>query len=116
MKITDAITTAGTEHVVYFLLTAYAETLDYYDPLRSRVPANVKRLPLKGASDVAERSRTLYRIIERTAEPQTRALLEEALDVFSAAAKRLTSLQSANRFARSRRIRLVPGTHVARGA
>lgn len=89
MKIIEAIGTADNEHVVYFLLTAYVETLDYYDPLRSCLPEHVKSLPIVGISDVAARLRTLRRVIAQYARSQVRLLLQEALEVFRAALRRL---------------------------
>ena len=89
MKITEAIRIADTEHVVYFLLTAYVETLDYYDPLRSSLPEHVKRLPVTGISDVSERLRALHTAIEQYAQSKVRPLIQEAVDVFSAALQRL---------------------------
>jgi hypothetical protein len=101
LKITDAITTADTEHVVYFLLTAYVETLHYYDPLRSSLPENVKRLPMAGISDVSERLRALRTSIEQYAQSRARLLIEEVLEVFNAALQRLRTLQKAHQFVRS---------------
>ncbi len=49
--ITDALKQAQTEHVVYFLLTAYVETLAYSGS-RYGIPDNVKRLPIDGKTDV----------------------------------------------------------------
>ena len=43
--LSDAIKLAQTEHVVYFLLAAYVETLDFYDS----IPARAKRLPMAGS-------------------------------------------------------------------
>jgi hypothetical protein len=112
LKITDAITTADTEHVVYFLLTAYVETLHYYDPLRSSLPEHVKRLPMAGISDVADRLRALRGSIERYAQSQARLLIEEVLEVFSAALQRLKALQKAHQFVRSWLSLSVPTPHV----
>jgi hypothetical protein len=95
VKIIEAIGTADNEHVVYFLLTAYVETLDYYDPLRSCLPEDVKSLPIAGISDVAARLRTLRRVIVQYAQSQMRLLLQEALDVFHAALRRLTEREHA---------------------
>ena len=99
MKITEAIKTADTEHVVYFLLTAYVETIGYYDPLRSSVPSYVKRLPVTGIADVSKRLGALRMTIERYARSKTRLLIEEAVEIFSLALQRLTVLQNAPRFA-----------------
>ncbi|MGZ5094423.1 MAG: hypothetical protein ACXWCY_20470 [Burkholderiales bacterium] len=101
MKITEAIKTADTEHVVYFLLTAYVETLDYYDPLRSCLPEHVKRLPMTGMSDVSERLRALRTAIGKYAQSQARLLIEEVVEVFGAALQRLRALQNVHQFVRS---------------
>ena len=89
--LSDAIKLAETEHAVYFLLTAYVETLDYYDPPRSSIPARAKRLPIAGKADVVER----LHVLRNTYTPSgsiAGAVIEEAVDVFSAASQRLTAL------------------------
>jgi hypothetical protein len=116
LKITDAITTADTEHVVYFLLTAYVETLHYYDPLRSFLPEHVKRLPMADISDVSERLHALRTAIEQYAQSQARLLIEEALEVFSAALQRLSALQKAHQFVRSWLSLSLPTAHLQQTA
>jgi hypothetical protein len=101
LKITEAINIADTEHVVYFLLTAYVETLHYYDPLRSSLPEHVKRLPMAGISDVSERLRALRTAIEQYAKSQARLLIEEVVEVFSTALQRLSALQNTHQFVSS---------------
>lgn len=94
MKITEALAIADTEHVVYFLLTAYVETLAFYDPLRSCLPEHVKRLPIAGMSDVSERLRAvLPSAIEQSTQSQARPLLHEVIEVFGAALERLQYFQ-----------------------
>ena len=112
MQISEAIRRADTEHVVYFLLTAYVETLDYYDPLRSSLPRHVKRLPLAGISDVSGRLHALRTAIEQYAESKIQLLIQEAIEVFSAALQRLTVLQKANQFMRSWLSLYLPGPHL----
>jgi hypothetical protein len=94
----DAIRLATTEHVIYFLLTAYVETLDYYDPPRSSIPARAKRLPMAGKADVLERLHAL--LDARKAQTRSgsieRVVIEEAVDVFSAALQQLTALQTSD--------------------
>ncbi len=92
----DAITLAQTEHAVYFLLTAYVETLDYYDPPRSSIPARAKELPMAGKADVLERLHILRNACKAhtQSEPIARTVIEEAVDVFSTAIQRLTALQT----------------------
>ena len=93
LKIIEAIKTADTKHVVYFLLTAYVETLHYYDPLRSSLAERVKQLPVVGMADVAERLRSVRSTMEKYARSPARLLIEEVLEVFSAAMQRLSALQ-----------------------
>ena len=99
MMLNDAIRLAATEHVIYFLLTAFVETLDYRDPPRSFIPARAKRLPLVGEADLLERLRVLRNACKAHArtEPIARGVIEEAVDVFSTALQRLTALQTATR-------------------
>ena len=112
MKITEAIKTADTEHVVYFLLTAYVETLDYYDPLRSSLPEQVKRLPMTGIPDISDRLRAVRGAIEQYAKSHARLLIEEVVEVFGAALQRLSALQEAHQFARSWLALAVPGAQL----
>jgi hypothetical protein len=100
LKITEAIRTATTEHVVYFLLTAYVETLDYYDPPRSFVPEHVRRLPVTEFSDVSNRLRALRTAIEQYTRSKIRPLIKEAVEVFTAALQRLRVLQNVHQFVR----------------
>ena len=99
MVLTEAIKSARTEHVVYFLLAAYVETLDYFDPLRSSLPQSVKKLPIEGLADVVERLGAVRAaILERTpCETRARLLFMEAVDVFTAASQRLRTLQQSGR-------------------
>ena len=100
MKITKAIRIADTEHVVYFLLGAYVETLEYYDPLRSLLPQQLRRLPMAGISDISERLLALCALVRQYADPTARLLLKEAVEIFSTALQRLRTLQNAHQIAR----------------
>jgi hypothetical protein len=104
VKITQAIRNAENEHVVYFLLTAYVETLGYYDPLRSSLPEHVKALPICGLPDVAQRLSTVQRLLERRTEHDKAGVLEEAADVLAASAQRLRALQDTADSIRRRRL------------
>jgi hypothetical protein len=99
LMLTDAIMLAQTEHVVYFLLAAYVETLDYGDPSRSAIPAPAKRLPLKGKADVCERLRMLRNSCKAHAQSGSRAasVMKEAVHVFSAALARLRTFPADRR-------------------
>jgi hypothetical protein len=91
MMIIDAIKNAETEHVVFFLLTAYLEAVDYLDS-RFGLPAPVKRLPVSHRNDVRNRARVLHRALNAAGAAEGRALIEEAAGVFNAAWQRLAIL------------------------
>jgi hypothetical protein len=97
MTITAALKQAQTNHVVYFLLTAYVESLGWYDPPRSWLPARVMRLPVRSVTDVIKRLNALRRVLQTRVQDTAgiRAMIEEAVEIFSAASQRLTSLSSA---------------------
>ena len=98
MMITDAIETAQTQHVIYFLLTAYVETLGFYDPPRSLLPPVVNRLPVSGNSDVTERLRVLRETLDSNVRDisSVRVLIQEAIDLFDTASHRLRILEDSN--------------------
>jgi hypothetical protein len=99
VTITDALKQARTNHVVYFLLTAYVESLGWYDPPRSRLPARVMRLPVRGVADVIKRLNALRRVLRRHVHdaPTIRSVLEEAVEIFGMASHRLKLLRSVGR-------------------
>src|SRR5258706_1326468 len=90
----DAIELAQTEHIVYFLLTAYVETLDSYE----FIPARAKQLPMAGKADVLDRLRILRNLRKAHAQNGSKehAVIEETIDVFSTALQRLTALNFQN--------------------
>lgn len=89
MLINEAIKLAQTEHVVYFLLTAYVETLGHAD--NYGIPEKVRRLPLDGQSDVQERLGLVRDILDTPAcsTPHVRPVIEEVAEVFHAASEQL---------------------------
>ena len=91
--ISDAIKSAPTDHVVYFLLTAYVETLGHTDTFG--IPETVRRLPIRDKSDVVDRSNVmreaLYR--RRRHDSSAKPVVAEAADVFKAAAEQLETIQ-----------------------
>ena len=101
--ITDAIQIAQTEHVIYFLLTAYVETLGYYDPPRSSLPPHVNRLPIVGTCDVTERLSALRETLDSNVQDSSdvRALIQEAVDVFDTASQRLRILEDSDQSVKS---------------
>lgn len=94
MTIIEALGQADTDHIVFFLLTAYAESLAWYGSTKSCVPARVLRLPIAGIKDVIERVQALRRARRAYAQRpfRTRLLLDEATDVFDTASRRLSTL------------------------
>lgn len=54
MMILDAINTAASEHAVYFLVTAYIESLHPFHRSMG-IPESVISLPVEGVADLAER-------------------------------------------------------------
>jgi|SRR6476661_662422 len=56
--IVDAINSAPTEHAVYFLVTAYIESLCHFKS-GAGIPRPVLRLPISGSADLASRLDTL---------------------------------------------------------
>ena len=91
MLITHAIEFARTEHVVHFLLASYVETLEYYETTRTLLPDEVRGLPLAGSPDVHRRLRLLRTLLDScdVAAHDSRRTIEEAVDVFAAASRRL---------------------------
>jgi hypothetical protein len=103
MMIIDAIETAQTEHVIYFLLTAYVETLGFYDPPRSFLPPDVSRLPILGNSDVTKRLRVLRETLDSDVRDRrdVQVLFQEAVDLFDTALQRLRILEDASQTVKS---------------
>lgn len=93
VMITDAIRQAQTEHVVYFLLTAYVESRAHDDE-SGGLPAEVKRLPIAGNGDLAQRVLALSAASAMSApdSDSTSAMTREALEVLTAASQRLVAL------------------------
>ena len=58
MMILDAINSAANEHAVYFLVTAYLESLQHF-PRGLGLPQSVVRLPVAGLGDLEERLTSL---------------------------------------------------------
>ena len=93
MMIIDVILDANTEHEIFFLLTAYVESLRYCDKLGT-LPQDLTRLPLSGVGDVQGKFVELRAEIGKPAAAggRTHAILREAADVFGAAVDRLDRL------------------------
>lgn len=84
MIITDAIVKAGSEHAIYFLLTAYLEAV------RAPIPESVRAFPILGRDDVEWR---LVALLEAADASGTRnAAITEAALVFGTALRQLETL------------------------
>ncbi|MPZ43691.1 MAG: hypothetical protein GEV05_09860 [Betaproteobacteria bacterium] len=106
MKITEAIRTAETEHVVYFLLAAYVETLEHSDTPECLLPAGVKRLPIAGVADISQRAGLLAGAINECSHGQSRSFVEEVGDIFVATLQRLEHLIGVRQFAHGTELRI----------
>jgi hypothetical protein len=96
MMISDVILEANNEHEIFFLLTAYVESLRYCDKLGT--PQGLTRLPLPGAGDVQSKFIGIRAVLNDEVEDcgtRTYAILREAVDVFGAAVDRLDRLAEA---------------------
>ena len=96
MLIRDAIQQANTEHEIFFLLTAYVEAVGDCDKLQL-LPWQMRDLPLAGADDVKARIYGLHlrlRGMTPNADGRVHIVVNEALEVFNTALRRLASLQA----------------------
>jgi hypothetical protein len=84
VSIIEAIKHAETEHAVYFLLTAYIESL-WISENAIGLRAPLRRLPIDGHTDVQERARVLA-AEELAAEGP---IVAEAAEIFRVASQRL---------------------------
>lgn len=94
MTITDVIRDADSDHVIYFLLSAYVNANRCGDRLKS-LPEPVAALPLSSTADVKSRFEVL--IVELDAaskrlDDQACLMLKDALTIFGTALNRLQSL------------------------
>jgi hypothetical protein len=88
MMIVDAIRSAPSEHAVYFLVTAYMESLRHFEE-SSGVPEPITRLPIAGRHDLHERLTLLRSSITTPLEsivpvPEVGAVLDSALERLTA--------------------------------
>jgi hypothetical protein len=89
MIIVDAINSAPTEHAVYFLVTAYIESLCHFN-CSAGVPGPVLRLPISGPADLASRLDTLESNV--TVPLEGVVPVSEVAGVLSSAVNRIGSL------------------------
>ncbi len=93
--ICDAMLSADSEYVIYFLLSAYLETTQF----GGKLPECLTKLPLAGLSDVERRFQLTIALTMKSTLPaghsNNRAgkVIEEALQTFEAALNRLNALK-----------------------
>jgi hypothetical protein len=96
MLIHEAIRQANTTHEIFFLLTAYVEAVGYCDK-GNLLPWQVRELPLAGMEDVKARIYGLHlRVRGMTPgydDDISRRIIDEALDLYTTALRRLAALQ-----------------------
>ena len=87
MTILDAIDSASSEHAVYFLVTAYIESLRHFER-GCGVPQGAIELPVSGSSDLAARLEMLRGSADVV--PQSAVAKSEVAAVLSSALTRLS--------------------------
>ena len=91
MMIVDALSSASTQHAVYFLVTAYIESQRHFEASVA-VPKAVLHLPLSGRDDLAARLAALQNNINVPLEGVVP--VSEVATVLASAVQRLTALDS----------------------
>lgn len=96
MLMIDVMRRLNTEHEIRFLLTAYIETLQFYESAK-RLPPGVAALPLKGVDDIEARFSELLGAelsgLARSHCDTQGAIAREATEIFGAAFTRLQVLR-----------------------
>jgi hypothetical protein len=116
--IVDAIRRARTEYVVYFLLSAWLETLAHTGRARA-LPAEAAQLPVRGSVDVRRRLRLIRDKLASGNDmaPQGMRVLQDAACALDAARFKLSHLWARTRHRRWERLarrRLRPAWRLAR--
>jgi hypothetical protein len=88
MMILDAIDSAGSEHAILFLVTAYIESLRHF-PRGLGVPESVIKLPVAGVGDLEDRLTALRHHINVPLEAVVPA--SEVSAVLASAVQKLAS-------------------------
>lgn len=83
MMILDAINGASSRHAIYFLVTAYLESLNHYHRGMG-IPDPVVKLPVKGIADLEERLECLRRKVPVPSERAAPAAAEVSAVLASA--------------------------------
>jgi hypothetical protein len=92
MMIANVIAKADSEHVIYFLLGAYLEATQF----GRNLPEHLTHLPVRGLQDVEARYEQLieeFRNASHQQRQKARLEIDEALDIFETALRRLKFLE-----------------------
>jgi hypothetical protein len=92
MMIANVIAKADSEHVIYFLLGAYLEAIQF----GRNLPERLTSLPVRGLQDVEARYEQLIeesRSASRQQREKARLEIDEALHIFDTALRRLQLLE-----------------------
>ena len=103
MLISDVVRDANTEHEIYFLITAYVESVRFADKL-GLLPEPMTKLPLAGGRDLQERFTLLMSELDTASKElndKTCAAIKEALQVFGAGIARLQFIEDAHKQSRA---------------
>lgn len=96
MQIIDVMRRLNTVHEINFLLTAYIESLQFYDAA-NRLPPGVGSLPIRDAEDIETRFTELLGAelcgLARSHCDTQGAIAREATEIFGAAYTRLQALR-----------------------
>jgi hypothetical protein len=99
MLMIDVMRRLNTEHEINFLLTAYIETLQFYESATC-LPPGVSALPLRGIDDIETRFAELLGAelcgLARSHCDTQGAIAHEATEIFGAAFMRLRALRPAD--------------------
>lgn len=99
MFIIQAILVAKTEHVVYFMLAAWLETLEHGRGAAS-MPVEARRLPIRGLADVRRRLGLVREKLDRDAvSPADAEVLRVAAATFGIACETLREFSMATTLA-----------------
>ena len=90
MTILDAINSAASEHAVYFLVTAYIESLQHFHRGLG-IPEAVIKLPLSGVDDLEERLTSLKSSIDVDVPLEAVVPASEVTAVLASAVQRLAT-------------------------
>ena len=96
----DKIRSANNEHEIYFLLTAYIETVRFSDKSHSYVPEAITRLPLNGIGDLRIRFTQLMVELDKASKSldgDSCTIIKEGMHALGVALNRLTVLDEWHR-------------------